>query len=155
MRSLVRRAGVLALAACAAAIAAAEARPGPEEGRERAIRALLDKQVEDWNRGDLDGFCKGYWESPKLVFQAGGERSDGWEAMRARYRKRYQSEGRAMGRLAFTGVEVEVLGDDAAFARGRWKLELPDGTRPGGLFTLILRRLPQGWRIVHDHTSAG
>ena len=150
MRSLARR--IVFLAAVAGAAAAG---PGPEESAERAIRAVLDRQVEDWNRGDLDAFCAAYWQSPRLVFQAGGERHDGWEAMRARYRKKYQSEGRVMGRLTFSGLEIEPLGDDAAFARGRWRLELPDGTRPGGLFTLILRRLPQGWRIVHDHTSTG
>jgi ketosteroid isomerase-like protein len=32
---------------------------------------------------------------------------------------------------------------------------MPDGSRPNGLFTLILRRLPAGWKIVHDHTSVG
>ena len=59
-----------------------------------------------------------------------------------------------MGRLAFSGVEVVVLGPDAALARGKWGLTMPDGTRPGGLFTLILRKLPEGWRITHDHTSS-
>jgi beta-aspartyl-peptidase (threonine type) len=75
--------------------------------------------------------------------------------MRDRYRKRYQAEGRAMGSLEFSGVEVIVLAPDAALARGRWRLTMPDGQKPGGLFTLLLRKLPEGWRIVHDHTSAG
>jgi ketosteroid isomerase-like protein len=59
-----------------------------------------------------------------------------------------------MGRLAFSGLEVVVLGPDAALARGRWQLLMSDGKRPGGLFTLILRKLPEGWRIIHDHTSS-
>ncbi len=105
-------------------------------------------QVEAWNRKDLDAFLEGYWNSPDVVFQSGADRSDGFEALRARYRKRYQAEGRAMGQLAFTGVEVVVLGSDAALARGRWQLAMPDGQRPGGLFTLILRKRPEGWRIV-------
>ncbi len=117
------------------------------------IRAVLDRQVADWNRGDLDGFLAGYWNSPKVVFQSGGQRFDGWAAMRERYRRRYQAEGRAMGRLAFTGLEVEPLGPEAALARGRWQLTMPDGTTPGGLFTVIFRKLPEGWKIVHDHTS--
>jgi ketosteroid isomerase-like protein len=29
-----------------------------------------------------------------------------------------------------------------------------DGKTPHGLFTLIFKRFPEGWRIVHDHTSA-
>ena len=116
-------------------------------------RAVLDRQVADWNRKDLDGFCKGYWNSPKLVFQSGGEKVAGWEGMRDRYRKRYQGDGREMGTLAFTEVEIEGLGTDSAFARGRWELQFREGKPVGGRFTLILRKLPEGWRVVHDHTS--
>lgn len=120
----------------------------------RSVRAVLDRQVADWNKGDLDGFLAGYWTSPKVVFQSGGQRFDGWEAMRDRYRRRYQAEGRAMGRLAFSALDVERLGPEAVLARGRWQLTMPNGATPGGLFTVIFRKLPEGWKIVHDHTSA-
>ena len=118
------------------------------------VRVLLDRQVADWNRKDLDGFCAGYWRSPKLVFQSGGDKVEGWDGMRERYRKRYQGEGKAMGTLAFREVEVEPLGPDSAFARGRWELKFADGAQAGGRFTLILRKTADGWRIVHDHTSS-
>ncbi|MDB5351113.1 MAG: repeat protein [Planctomycetota bacterium] len=118
------------------------------------IRAVLDRQVADWNRKDLDAFCEGYWNSPKLVFQSAGDRTEGWQAMRERYRKRYQGEGREMGTLAFLKLEIEPLGAASAFARGRWQLTLSDGKTVGGLFTLILRKRPEGWRIIHDHTSS-
>ena len=59
-----------------------------------------------------------------------------------------------MGRLVFSGLDIEPLGPDAALARGRWQLTMPDGSTPGGLFTVIFRKLPEGWKIVHDHTSA-
>jgi beta-aspartyl-peptidase (threonine type) len=39
--------------------------------------------------------------------------------------------------------------------RGRWRLTFRDGKQTGGLFTLLMRRTPEGWRIVHDHTSLG
>ena len=129
-------------------------RPSPARPDE-AIRTLLNGQVADWNRKDLDGFCRGYWNSPDLVFLSGGEKTRGWTAMRDRYRARYQAEGRAMGSLAFREVEVEPLGPDSAFARGRWDLEFGDGKAAGGRFTLILRKTAEGWRIVHDHTSLG
>src|SRR4051812_525968 len=67
-----------------------------------AIQKVLDKQEQDWNKGDLDAFLEGYWASPTVVFQSGGERNVGFDAMRDRYRKRYKAEGRAMGRLAFS-----------------------------------------------------
>ncbi|MFO0956281.1 MAG: DUF4440 domain-containing protein [Isosphaeraceae bacterium] len=129
--------------------------PGPiGDDDSGPILSLLRKQADDWNRADLDAFMETYWKSPQLVFQSGGTRSEGWETVRDRYRKRYQGEGKAMGKLEFKGIEAESLGPDSAFARGRWELTMPDGTRPGGLFTLILRKKAEGWRIVHDHTSA-
>ena len=127
---------------------------GKDDATVRDVRALLDQQVVDWNRKDLNAFCKGYWNSPTLVFQSGGEKAVGFEAMRDRYRKRYQAAGREMGALAFVNVEIEPLSASSAFARGRWQLALADGKKVGGLFTLILRKLPEGWRIVHDHTSS-
>jgi beta-aspartyl-peptidase (threonine type) len=57
-----------------------------------------------------------------------------------------------MGTLSFEDLVIEPLGDAAALARGRWKLQLPDGKTAGGLFTVILKKLPEGWRIIHDHS---
>jgi beta-aspartyl-peptidase (threonine type) len=119
------------------------------------VRSLLDRQVADWNRKDLDGFLAGYWDSPDVVFQSGADRSRGFAAMRDRYRKNYQAEGKEMGTLTFSDVEIEALAPDVALARGRWALDKADGSRPNGLFTLIVRRFPGGWKIVHDHTSVG
>ncbi len=72
------------------------------------VRALLDRQVADWNRKDLDGFLAGYWDSPDVVFQSGGDRTRGFAAMRDRYRKNYQAEGKEMGTLTFTDLEFEI-----------------------------------------------
>jgi ketosteroid isomerase-like protein len=119
-----------------------------------AIRAVLRQQQADWNKGDLDAFLTGYWNSPRVVFQSGGNRYDGWEAMRDRYRARYKAEGKAMGEVGFSAIDIEMLGTEAALVRGAWRLALPDGSKPGGLFTLIFRKFPEGWKIVHDHTSA-
>ena len=152
------RPGYGVITALAIAIAVAASRSPRAEGPDvevAAIRAMLDKQEADWNKGDLEGFVGGYWRSPKLVFMSGGNRHDGFEAMRDRYIKRYKSDGKAMGKLAFTGLEIQTLGPDSAFARGRWGLTMPDGKTPGGLYTLILRKFADGWKIVHDHTSIG
>jgi uncharacterized protein (TIGR02246 family) len=117
------------------------------------VRAVLDAQVAAWNRGDLDGFMVGYWKDDRLTFYSGDTVTRGWQATIDRYRKRYQADGKDMGRLQFRDVTVEPLGD-AALARGRWHLTMKDGTTPNGLFTLVLRKFDGHWRIVHDHTSA-
>jgi len=140
------------LALGAALASGAGAMPVRDPGVE--VRALLDAQVSAWNRGDLEAFMAGYWRSPELVFCSGATVTKGWEATLERYRKRYQAEGREMGRLTFDAIDVMALGEDAAFARGAYRLRLRDGSEPNGLFTLVLRRFPDGFRIVHDHTSA-
>jgi beta-aspartyl-peptidase (threonine type) len=117
------------------------------------IRTVLDAQVAAWNKGDLEGFMAGYWSSPELTFVSGGNRTQGWQGTLERYRKRYQAEGQEMGKLTFSDLEVELLGADAAFVRGRFQLERSKD-RPTGLFTLVFRKFPEGWRIIHDHTSS-
>jgi beta-aspartyl-peptidase (threonine type) len=117
------------------------------------IRLVLDDQVAAWNKGDLDGFMAGYWKSDELTFYSGGDVTTGWQSTLERYRKRYQSEGREMGKLEFSDVRIKQLADDTAWVRGRWKLVTSKETL-GGLYTLIVQRMPEGWRIIHDHTSA-
>jgi uncharacterized protein (TIGR02246 family) len=141
-----------ALVLCAA-LGAQEA--AAEDLAARDARSVLDAQVGAWNRGDLEGFMAGYWRSADLVFCSGSTVTRGWDETLARYRKRYQAEGREMGKLRFDGIEVIPLGEDAALARGAWRLVMADGEEPHGLFTLLLRRLDGTWRIVHDHTSSG
>ncbi|MDP3685379.1 MAG: nuclear transport factor 2 family protein [bacterium] len=116
------------------------------------VRGVLDAQVDAWNRGDLDGFMAGYWQSPELTFFSGESVISGWQAVYEYYQKRYQAENRAMGRLTFSEVEVNLLGLDSACVRGRWLVETRKESL-GGLFTLIMKKLPEGWRIAHDHTS--
>lgn len=119
-----------------------------------AIRAVLDEQAVAWNKGDIDAFMKGYWNSPELTFYSGGNVTSGWDATLQRYRSRYEGEGHEMGKLDFSELEIHVLARDAAWVGGRWHLKMSDGKDLGGLFTLAFRKLPEGWRIVHDHTSA-
>jgi beta-aspartyl-peptidase (threonine type) len=125
---------------------------GPDTSTDKAVRAVLEAQAAAWNKGDLEAFMEGYWHSPKLSFSSGTEVTRGWDETLARYKKKYQTGGAEMGKLTFSDLEVEPLGPDAALVRGRWQL-VRSKDKPGGVFTLIFRKLPVGWRIVHDHTS--
>lgn len=121
---------------------------------EALIRAVLQSQVEAWNHHDLERFMAGYWNSPELTFFSGTTETKGWQPTLERYQHKYQAEGRSMGTLTFSDLSVEMLGADAAFARGRFQLVMPDGKQPRGVFTLVFRKFPEGWRIIHDHTCA-
>jgi beta-aspartyl-peptidase (threonine type) len=137
-----------------ALVAAVPLAPAAQADDTAAVHALLAAQVAAWNRGDLESFMAGYWRSPELMFCSGANVTKGWDATLERYRKRYQAEGREMGTLRFEALEVQLLGKDAAFARGEYHLKMKDGQEPHGRFTLVLRRIGGDWRIVHDHTSA-
>lgn len=121
---------------------------------ESSVRQVLATQQDAWNRHDLDTFMTGYWNSSELTFFSGAKQTSGWQATLERYRRTYQGEGREMGKLEFSELKIEPLGPDAAFVRGAWHLTMPDGKTPHGVFTLIFRNFRDGWKIVHDHTSA-
>lgn len=126
----------------------------PQASGADQVRKLLTEQQAAWNRHDLEAFMQGYWKSEDLTFFSGPNVAHGWKAALDRYRKHYQGEGHEMGKLEFGDLQIEMLGANAAFVRGGWHLTLSDGKTPHGLFTLVLRRFMEGWRIVHDHTSA-
>ncbi len=116
------------------------------------IQSALIAQQDAWNRGDIDAFMNGYARSASTVFVSQDEVSRGWETVRDRYRAKYSDRAK-MGTLSFSDVEVAMLSPDAAVVLGRWRLKRTND-EPHGRFTLIFKRLPEGWRIVHDHTSA-
>jgi ketosteroid isomerase-like protein len=120
---------------------------------EAAIRKVMQTQVDAWNHHDLEGFMAGYWNSPELTFFSGATETHGWPAALERYRKHYQAPGTEMGKLEFRDLQVVILGTGAAFVRGKFLLTLSDGKQPHGLFTLVFRQFPEGWRIIHDHSS--
>jgi len=124
------------------------------QGPKAAIEQVLRAQQEAWNKHDLETFMAGYWNSPDLTFFSGAKENHGWQATIERYRATYASAGHEMGTLEFSGLRIERLGVDAAFVRGAWQLTMSDGKTTHGLFTLIFRKFPEGWKIVHDHTSA-
>ncbi len=118
-----------------------------------AIKQVIVDQQAAWNRQDLERFMAGYWNSPELTFFSGAHESKGWQAALDRYKKNYQSAGHEMGKLEFANLRIEVLGPQSAFVRGEFHLTMSDGKTPHGLFTLVFRKFPDGWKIIHDHSS--
>ena len=107
-----------------------------------------------WNRGDLPAFMEAYENSPRIVFVGRTGVRHGYQDILENYRKRYGTR-EAMGRLRYTILELQPMGD--GFARMIGKFELQRSTEGGGdasgYFTLIFRKTDKGWKIIHDHTS--
>src|SRR5258708_6277908 len=116
------------------------------------IKKVLDAQQAAWNKGDLVGFMAGYWKSKDLTLVSGKDVTRGWQETLDRYKKRYQADGKEMGKLAFSDVVVKELAPGVALVTGKWELTLAKET-VGGRYSLIVKKLDDGWRIVHDHTS--
>ncbi len=114
------------------------------------IRKVLDEQVAAWNSGSIEGFMKGYWQSPETTF-VGRSMTRGWQTVLDNYKKNYDTREK-MGVLSFGELEIKALSKDSAFVLGTWRID-DKNTNPNGRFTLIFRRTKDGWRIVHDHTS--
>src|SRR6184192_1873377 len=146
----IRRA--LTIIFCTSVAAIVSAVPTQSQNATAQIRSVLRAQQDAWNRGDIDGFMNGYARSASTVFVSEDTIRHGWETVRERYRKKYSDRAK-MGTLTFSDLEISLLSPDAAVALGRWSLKRAND-QPHGRFTLIFKRLPEGWRIVHDHTSA-
>ena len=118
---------------------------------EAAVRKVLDNQVVAWNRGDIDTFMTGYWNSDKVQFVSGNGITHGYADVLERYKKRFPNQA-AMGQLSFTGLEIHVDCADSAYVIGQFHLALAP-ENPAGYFTLNFKKFADGWKIVVDHTS--
>ena len=118
------------------------------------IRAMLNQQVVDWNRGDLSAFATGYKNSPDILF-IGRKTSHGYDQMLANYKKGYSSR-EAMGTLTFSQLEVQALDAQFATVTGHYHLErtAAGGGNADGYFLLVLENTASGWKIVRDDTTS-
>lgn len=114
------------------------------------IRSIMDNQVAEWNKGNVDGFMAGYWKSEKMTFQSGNRRLLGYDALAAMYKKNYA--GTKMGTLTFKDIEIKPLEKNLYLVLGRWNVKTKEKVQEG-LFTLIIRKIDKQWKIIHDHSS--
>lgn len=118
---------------------------------EVAVRAVLNKQVAAWNRGDIPGFMEGYWKSDSLLFIGSKGLTYGWAKTLANYQKGYPDTA-AMGQLDFELLQVRRLSADYYYVVGKWHLARSKGD-VGGHYDLLFRKVKGKWVIVSDHTS--
>jgi ketosteroid isomerase-like protein len=118
---------------------------------ESAIHRLLDEQSSAWNRGDIESFMKGYWENDSLMFIGKSGVTYGWSNTLKNYKKNYPDTA-AMGKLAFTLIQVKEISKEYYHVTGKWFLKRSIGDI-GGYFTLLFRKINGRWVIISDHSS--
>lgn len=116
------------------------------------VKAILFRQQADWNKGAIDDFMNGYWESEKLKFVGANGITYGYDATLKNYHKRYPNRD-AMGQLTFGVKRVEKLSRKVIMLVGTWDLDRKSGPI-GGYFTLMFKKINREWVIIADHTSA-
>jgi uncharacterized protein (TIGR02246 family) len=124
-----------------------------ESATETAINHLMDQQTADWNRGDVDAFMKAYEDAPTTTF-VGKTVEYGYATIRERY-KRIDPAPAGMGKLTFSHLAIRELDPSYAVATGNFHLErtAAGGGNADGIFSLVLKKDPQGWKIIVDHSN--
>jgi ketosteroid isomerase-like protein len=142
---------------CVALAACAGATPPPARvfvpADRAAVKAVLEAQMTAWNAGDIDGYMAGYAKIDGLVFTSGGKIRRGFQQTHDAFKNKYAKDPSAMGHLVFEILSIDPVGADGAVVLGNWVLtNSPSDGR--GVFSVILERRPEGWKVIHDHTSA-
>ena len=117
-----------------------------------AVVKVLFEQQDNWNKGDIDAFMKGYLKSDELVFSGASGPIYGWEATRDRYKRTY-SDREKMGELKFDVLHLLALSPTIIQLQGKFYLTRTIGDTKG-FFTLNWIRVKEMWYIISDHTSA-
>lgn len=110
-------------------------------------------QEKAWNSGDLEGYLKGYKDSPDTIF-VGRQISRGYQQIAEDYKHNYPNRS-LMGTLAFSELEAHPISDQFATCLGHYHLDRArkDGGPADGIFSLLLEKTDDGWKIILDHTS--
>jgi uncharacterized protein (TIGR02246 family) len=115
------------------------------------IRMLFEMSCAAWNRGDIDGYLAGYWQSDKLRWVSEGTVWYGFEAIASAFKGRFGAPG-DMGRLEVANLEIQLLGERDALVFGVWT-QTTDAAGRHGVFTVHVKKIDGRWLIVSDHSS--
>lgn len=118
---------------------------------ELQIKEVLLQQVQSWNKGDLESYMSGYWQSDSLQFIGKNGIQRGWKNTLENYRKSYSTK-EAMGTLNFSELSLKKLSSQYYFVTGHWHLARTVGDLQG-CFSLLFEKINNHWHIVVDHSS--
>ncbi len=118
---------------------------------EMEVRGLLERQTQEWNKGNIPAFMETYWKSDSLMFISKSGLTYGWQKTLDNYNKNYPDKA-AMGKLKFELLQVKQLNSTQFFVVGKWHLTRSIGD-VGGIFSLLFRKIGNRWIIIADHTS--
>jgi hypothetical protein len=116
-----------------------------------SIRKVLDEQIKEWNKGNIDGFMQGYWRNDSLMFIGKSGINWGWQKTLNNYKKNYP-DTIAMGKLSYDIILVKELSPEYYYVVGKWMLTRSIGN-VGGHYNLLFRKINGQWLSIADHSS--
>jgi len=116
------------------------------------IRNVLSNQLKGWNNGSVDTFMIGYWNSESLKFITKDGIKFGYNRVKDDYKNSYKTKEK-MGNLTFENLAFTPLADNNTIVNvtGRWIIK-QSNIEQSGLFSLILKKIDNNWKIIIDHT---
>ena len=114
------------------------------------IISIMTAQETAWNKGQLEQYMAGYWQSEKLQFVGKNGIKYGWQATLDNYKLSYPTK-EAMGQLKFEILSVETT-EKTAFVLGKWTL-YKETQDVSGFYTLLWKKINGQWKIIIDHSS--
>jgi ketosteroid isomerase-like protein len=144
---------------CIGALPVGGQSPAEAAADEGAIRAAIKAQSEAWNRADISTFMQAYEDANDTTF-IGATLRKGYQPIRQRYLMSYTTSEQ-MGKLTFGELDVRLLPascgkTEFAVVTGKFHLERAakgEAKKDDGIFSLVWRKGPHGWKIILDHTS--
>ncbi len=143
--------GIGFIAACLALLCASPAyaeAPTPEA----EIRTVIADMQAAWNRGDFEGYMRGF-QNPGVVFVSRGQFQDDWQGTLDHYVRDYGGAPERRGNLHFYDIKIEMLADDAAQLISRYHLDRAEVPQYG-INTRLMRRVGGRWVIALNHVSS-
>lgn len=118
---------------------------------EKAIYACFDKQIEVWNRGDIEAYVDLYTpgDSARMILK--DRVLYGKDSILAFYKKYWPKE--RMGKLSFSKIEMEQIAPDYFFVTGIFTVVFNDGKSTSGRFSSLTKKVNGKWYIYTDHSG--
>ena len=116
------------------------------------VQQILQRQASDWNRGDIEAFVVGYWNSPDLQFIGSKGVTKGYKNTLNRYLKSYPDR-KTMGQLSFEFISTDKLSKKSMMLTGKYTLSRDEMDDASGYFLLVWKKIKKDWVIVADHSN--
>jgi uncharacterized protein (TIGR02246 family) len=121
---------------------------------EQAIRDVMQKEIEYWNAGNIEGYVSLYApeDSVRMLWSTGAVY--GRDSILAFYKKYWPKE--RMGQLRFSDVRMERISDKFYFTQGFFHVTFPNNPerKPvNGRFSGLMKKINGRWYLYTDHSG--